>query len=98
MCDWYVCWNDVFPYGVLAGPFIGALLGELLFAKRSVDDAAFGAAGALVGFVFGTLLKVVVCIVMSIWVVKAFFKASRTRTGSARSYLQVKSYLHVRKA
>ena len=48
------------PVGILAGPFLGALAGELIAGKR-VGSSLFGAFGALVGFLTGVLLKVACC-------------------------------------
>jgi hypothetical protein len=48
------------PFGVLAGPFLGALAGELLFGRK-LCPALKGATGALLGYVSGILLKVACC-------------------------------------
>ena len=55
--------------GILAGPFVGAYIGEKM---SGVDDsfAWRSAIGSFVGFVAGTLLKVVYSIVVAVVVVK----------------------------
>jgi uncharacterized protein YqgC (DUF456 family) len=51
------------PLGIILGPFLGALIGELIGGKSS--DVAFKAAlGSFVGFLFGTLIKLITCGVM----------------------------------
>lgn len=51
------------PVGIILGPLLGAFVGELLSAKR--PDQAFGSAlGAFVGFIFGTLVKMVIAFTM----------------------------------
>lgn len=48
------------PWGIILGPFLGAFIGELLGGKKS--SAAFKAGfGAFVGFLFGTITKLIVC-------------------------------------
>lgn len=48
------------PWGILIGPFAGAVIGELLGGKKSA--AAFKAgAGAFLGFLFSVVLKVSLC-------------------------------------
>jgi len=58
------------PMGIIAGPFIGALLGEVL-ANTQSEKALKAALGSFIGFVFSTLIKLVTCLVMSWYVVKA---------------------------
>jgi uncharacterized protein YqgC (DUF456 family) len=59
------------PLGLIAGPFIGAFVGELIGNANS--DRAFRAAlGSFAGFLFGTLLKLVVCFVMGRYLIGAF--------------------------
>lgn len=48
------------PFGILAGPFLGALAGELISGKE-LGSALFGSLGALVGLLTGVLLKVACC-------------------------------------
>ena len=48
------------PWGLLAGPFLGAVVGELL-GNRSIEQALKSGIGSLIGFLFGTILKLVLC-------------------------------------
>lgn len=48
------------PWGVLIGPFAGAVIGELLGGKKSVEAFKAGV-GAFVGFLFSVVVKVSVC-------------------------------------
>lgn len=59
------------PWGIIFGPFAGAFLGELLGNARS-EHALRAAVGSFIGFLFGTLLKLVVCFVMGWYFVDAF--------------------------
>lgn len=49
------------PWGLIVGPFLGAVVGELL-ADRKTSEAIRSGLGSLIGFLCGTVLKVVVCI------------------------------------
>lgn len=49
-----------FPYGIVVGPFFGALIGESVSGKN-LGQASFGATGALVGFLFGVVIKLACC-------------------------------------
>ena len=52
------------PLGIIIGPFVGAFVGELI-ASNDSEHALRAAWGSFVGFLFGTLLKLVVCVVMA---------------------------------
>lgn len=61
------------PIGIILGPFLGALIGELIGGKSS--DLAFKAAlGSFVGFLVGTLLKLITCCVMGWYFVKTLLE------------------------
>ena len=54
------------PFGLIFGPFIGAVAGELY--RRSPLDKAFKVGfGTIIGFFGGTILKLVVEAVMITW-------------------------------
>lgn len=48
------------PWGVLIGPFAGAVIGELFGGKKSAEAFKAGL-GAFVGFLFSVVVKVSVC-------------------------------------
>ena len=48
------------PWGILLGPFAGAVVGELLGGRR-MGQALRSGFGSLLGFLLGTVLKCVVC-------------------------------------
>jgi len=48
------------PWGIILGPFLGAVAGEML-GGRDLPHAIKAGIGSLVGFLLGTLMKVVVC-------------------------------------
>ena len=50
-------------WGIILGPFVGALLGELI-TKRQLKPAFRSALGAFLGFVAGTLLKIIIVLIM----------------------------------
>ncbi|GAB1445857.1 MAG: DUF456 domain-containing protein [Cyclobacteriaceae bacterium] len=52
------------PVGIIAGPFLGALIGEWLGSRNS-DQAFKAAIGSFVGFLVGTVLKLIVSGVMT---------------------------------
>ncbi len=49
------------PWGLLAGPFLGAVVGELM-GNRSAHQALRSGFGSLLGFLFGTVLKLTLCV------------------------------------
>ena len=52
-----------FPLGLLAGPFAGALVGELL-AGRNLTDGVHSGFGAVLGFLGGVFAKLLACAAM----------------------------------
>ncbi len=52
------------PWGIILGPFIGALAGELI-AGQNMSRAMRSAFGSFIGFVAGTLMKLVVTGIMA---------------------------------
>jgi uncharacterized protein YqgC (DUF456 family) len=52
------------PWGIILGPFVGAFIGEMI-ANNHSDQALKAALGSFLGFLFSTLLKLVVCVVMA---------------------------------
>ena len=48
------------PIGLVVGPFLGAMIGELLAGKK-VRQSLKGAVGAFLGYAAGILLKLICC-------------------------------------
>ena len=57
-----------FPLGLVLGPFLGAFIVELL-VKKSVPAAALGGLGALLGFLAGVFIKMLLCAGMLAYVI-----------------------------
>ncbi|HTE32728.1 MAG TPA: DUF456 domain-containing protein [Chryseolinea sp.] len=57
------------PLGIIIGPFVGAFVGELL-ANNNSEAALRSAAGSFIGFLFGTLLKLIACFIMGWYLVQ----------------------------
>jgi uncharacterized protein YqgC (DUF456 family) len=51
-------------WGIITGPFLGALLGELV-AKKSPGQALKSAIGTFIGFIAGNLLQIIVILIMA---------------------------------
>lgn len=60
------------PFGLIIGPFVGAFLGELIAGKDS--SAAFKSGlGSFLGFVAGTMMKLVISFIMGYYfIINAF--------------------------
>jgi hypothetical protein len=61
------------PVGIIAGPFVGAFLGEFIVNRSEYRVAMRSAAGAFVGFLLGTGLKLAYCGMAIYYFVKALF-------------------------
>lgn len=54
------------PLGIVLGPFLGAVIGELLSGRKG-DEALTGGAGALLGFVCGIGIKLAAVSLCAYW-------------------------------
>ena len=61
------------PIGPVAGAFIGAFAGELLYDGSDTGKAFKAACGAFVAFILGTGIKLGVSLTMGFYVVRALF-------------------------
>lgn len=52
------------PFGLVLGPFLGAFIGEMVFAKRSLGESTKSGFGTLVGVLVGMGVKFVVAGIM----------------------------------
>ena len=59
------------PIGMLAGSLLGAFIGELVFAKNDTAGSLKAAAGAFLGFILSTGLKLAASGVMLFYIVRA---------------------------
>ncbi len=60
------------PFGLIFGPFIGAVVGEL-YKKSPIERAFQVGMGTLIGFLGGTVLKLGVEAIMIVWFFVAIF-------------------------
>ena len=58
------------PLGIILGPFLGAVGGELI-AGKALSSALRGGIGALLGFLAGVVLKFAACALFAWWFVQA---------------------------
>ena len=63
------------PIGLLVGPFLGAMIGELI-AGKEVRQSLKGAFGAFIGYAAGILLKLICCGSLA----AMFMQATKTAT------------------
>ena len=54
------------PAGIILGPFLGALIGEMIHNKGGSDGTLKAAFGAFMGFLTGTGIKMI-CVLLFIW-------------------------------
>lgn len=60
------------PFGFIIGPFVGALVGELLYDSKNQQRAVKAALGSLVGFLASSFIQFVfgcMCLGMYLWLV-----------------------------
>lgn len=60
------------PAGIIIGPFIGAVLGELSY-KNNFNYAMRAGLGSLIGFMAGIGLKLAVSLIITFYFVRGFF-------------------------
>lgn len=60
------------PVGIVAGPFVGALVGEWI-GNRNSDQAFKSAIGSFIGFLVGTVIKLIASFAMFYYFVLSFF-------------------------
>ena len=58
--------------GVIVGPLVGAILGELIAGKR-LDAALKAGWGSFIGILFGTVIKLMACGLMTVSLIKAIW-------------------------
>lgn len=58
------------PFGIIIGPMIGAFVAELM-TGRNRKDALRSAWGSFVGFLLGTLIKLIACFMMTYYFIRA---------------------------
>jgi uncharacterized protein YqgC (DUF456 family) len=57
------------PPGIIIGPFLGAVLGEILYGKKS-NEAFRAGFGSFIGFITGVIMKLILSVVIAFY----FFK------------------------
>jgi uncharacterized protein len=68
------------PWGIIIGPFVGAFIGEII-ANNNSSTAMKSAFGSFIGFVFGTLLKLVACFAMGWYFVQYVYTLTSSSIG-----------------
>ena len=62
------------PFGILLGPFFGALIGELLVNFENKKGAVKAAFGALIGFFTGVFLKLIIGLAFAVTYFQTLWK------------------------
>ena len=60
------------PWGVIVGPLVGAILGEMLGGKQMAEALKAGW-GSFIGLLFGTILKLICCGLMTVALIQAIW-------------------------
>ena len=60
------------PAGVILGPLVGAVLGELI-AGKELTAALKAGWGSFIGILFGTILKLIACGLMTVYLIHAIW-------------------------
>ena len=60
------------PWGVILGPLVGAVIGELLGGKAA-QEAIRAGWGSFVGILFGTVLKLICCGLMTVELIQTIW-------------------------
>jgi uncharacterized protein YqgC (DUF456 family) len=61
------------PIGIIVGPMVGAFIGEMVFKSNSAT-ALRAAVGSFIGFLAGTVLKLIACLVMAFYFVASIWQ------------------------
>lgn len=61
------------PFGIIAGPFIGAVIAELIMGRQP-NQALQTGFGTIIGLLGGTILKLAIEIMMIIWFFNTIYK------------------------
>ncbi len=61
------------PLGMIMGAFLGALIGELSVNNRDLSAALKAAAATFAGFILTTGIKLILCVVMTYFIVDHIF-------------------------
>ena len=61
------------PFGIIIGPFLGALIAELMLNSDDFNKALRSGIGSLVGFLMGTGLKLGASLLMTVYFVRALW-------------------------
>ncbi len=57
------------PFGMIIGSFLGAFLSELYYADKNKQEAFKSAMGSFWGFLLGTGIKLIACMVMMYYII-----------------------------